>query len=165
MLAHAYDMDPRLAWARAAVDGCFDGPWERKYAVGTIFLRGSGHGQVERVDGVEEARRQMGALVVEARLPRAGAAKSATYTGDGFITVRHTETRAVEDALQLIAETVRVIYSRPATSEPSNEEAAAKQWSARLGYFDQQLYRPAWDDDRTNAECGTLRDELKTGCL
>src|ERR1043165_9117089 len=25
---------------RIDVDGCFDGPWERKYAVGTIFLRG-----------------------------------------------------------------------------------------------------------------------------
>ena len=44
MLEFAYDIDPHLAWARVAVDGCFDGPWERQYAVGTIFLRGMGSG-------------------------------------------------------------------------------------------------------------------------
>ncbi len=40
MLAFAYDVDPYRVWARVSVDGCFDGPWERKYAVGTVFLRG-----------------------------------------------------------------------------------------------------------------------------
>lgn len=162
MLAFAYDMDPRLAWARAAVDDCFDGPWERKYAVGTIFLRGTGSGSVEHVSGVEEVKRRVGHMVVEARLPRVGARASATYTGDGFITVRHTETRAVEDALQLIAETVRVTYTRPELSEPSDKEIAGEQWSERLGYFDKQLYKPAWDEDGRNDELGTLRDELKT---
>jgi hypothetical protein len=147
MLAYAYDTDPRLAWARAAVDGCFDGPWERRHAVGTIFLRGTGSGLVEHVSGVEEVKRRVGPMVVEARLPRVGAGASATYTGDGFITVRHAETRAVEDALQLIAETVRVTYSRPESSSISGETPAG-QWSARLGYFDKQLYKPAWDDDR-----------------
>ncbi len=47
MLGFAYDIDPYRAWARVAVDGRFDGPWERKYAVGTIFLRGSGAGVVK----------------------------------------------------------------------------------------------------------------------
>lgn len=146
MLGFAYDMDPRLAWARAAVDGCFDGPWERKYAVGTIFLRGTGGGLVESVGGVEEVKRRVGRMVAEARLPRVGSSASATYTGDGFITLRHEDTRAVEDALQFIAETVRVAYSRQASSEPS-DQSPAEQWSERLGYFDRQLFRPAWDDD------------------
>lgn len=154
MLAFAYDADPRLAWARAAVDNRFDGPWERRYAVGTIFLRGAGGGAIERVSGAEEARRRLGRMFVEGRLPRVGATASATYTGDGFITVRHEETRAVEDALQLIAETVRVTYSRPETS--------AGQWADRLGYFDRQLFKPAWDDDKSNAELCGLNDELKT---
>ncbi len=157
MLGFAYDMDPRLAWARAAVDRCFDGPWERKYAVGTIFLRGIGGGLVEHVGGIEEAKRRVGRLVVEARLPRAGAPASATYTGDGFITLRHEETRAVEDALQLIAETVRVTYTRPESSAPS-DETPGEQWSERLGYFDKQLFRPAWDDE-SNADCGMMNAE------
>lgn len=53
MLAYAYDMDPYLAWARATLDGCFDGPWKRKFAVGTIFLHGAGSGTVESVSGFE----------------------------------------------------------------------------------------------------------------
>ncbi|HWT03220.1 MAG TPA: hypothetical protein VN256_23410 [Pyrinomonadaceae bacterium] len=160
MLAHAYDMDPRLAWARAAVDNCFDGPWERRHAVGTIFLRGAGGGSVEGVVGVEEVKRRVGHMVVEARLPRAGAPASATYTGDGFITLRHAETRAVEDALRLIAESVRVTYTRPETPSPLDETPGA-QWSERLGYFDKQLYKPAWDDE-SNAEGEMMNAKLKT---
>ena len=146
MLAFAYDIDPYLAWARVAVDGCFDGPWERKYAVGTIFLRGTGDGLVEYVDGLESVRQQVGGLLVDARLPRVGAMKSATYTGDGYITVRHPETLAVEDALQMIAQTVRITYSRLESHAPP-DASIGEQWSQRLRYFDKQLYKPAWDDD------------------
>lgn len=164
MLAFAYDMDPRLAWARAAVDDSFDGPWEREHAVGTIFLRGVGGGLVEHVSGVAEAKRHVGRMVVEARLPRAGTPASATYTGDGFITLRHEETRAVEEALQLIAETVHVTYTRPESSAPS-DATPGEQWSERLGYFDKQLFRPAWDEDGRNDESGMMNDELKTSRL
>jgi Carbamoyl-phosphate synthase L chain, ATP binding domain len=143
MLAFAYDIDPYFAWARVAVDGCFDGPWERKYAVGTIFLRGMGTGLVDHLDGFESVRQRVGDLLVEFRLPRIGAAKSDTYTGDGYVTVRHPETRVVEDALQLIAETVRITYSRPLS--PGASETGSEQWSRRLQYFDRQLNKPAWD--------------------
>ncbi|MDQ3803020.1 MAG: hypothetical protein M3416_04090 [Acidobacteriota bacterium] len=146
MLAFAYDMDPHRAWARAAVDGCFDGPWERRYAVGTVFLRGTGRGLVAHVRGVESVRRHVGGLVVEARLPRVGAAKSATYTGDGYVTLRHPETRVVEDALRLVARTVRVTYSHPESASPA-DGAAGEEWSRRLRHFDEQLNKPAWEDD------------------
>jgi hypothetical protein len=91
-------------------------------------------------------RRRVGQLIVEARLPRVGAPASATYTGDGFITLRHAETRAVEDALQLIAETVSVAYTRQ-ESAALRDESPGGQWSERLGYFDKQLFKPAWDDE------------------
>ncbi len=146
MLAFAYDLDPHFAWARAAVDGRFDGPWQRKYAVGTVFLRGEGSGLVESVRGVETVRRRAGEMLVDARLPRVGAAKSDTYTGDGYLTVRHPETRAVEDALRLIAETVRVTYSDPEARAPARA-APGERWSQRIRYFDERLNKPAWDDD------------------
>jgi hypothetical protein len=146
MLAFAYDIDPHTAWARVAVDGCFDGPWERKYAVGTIFLRGMGNGAVEHVEGLEAVRQQVGELIADARLPRVGATKAATYTGDGYITIRHPETRVVEDALQLIARTVSITYSHSELPLDSTE-TLGEQWSQQLGYFDKQLNRPAWDDD------------------
>ena len=144
MLGLAYDIDPYIAWARAAVDGCFDGPWERKYAVGTIFLRGLGSGLVKEVHGMESVLLQIAELLADVRLPQVGSPKSVTYTGDGYITVRHPETQAVEDALDFIARTVEITYSDPESPAPSGG-AAGEQWKERLRYFDKQLYKPAWE--------------------
>ena len=136
MLAHAYDMDPYRVWARVAVDGCFDGPWERKYAVGTIFLRGTGSGVVENVTGLDLIQQQFKDLLVDARWPRPGAQKSMSYTGDGFITVRHPETDVVQEALTTIADLVRITYSSSAFNTAN--------WHERLYNF-AELNRPAWD--------------------
>ena len=146
MLEFAYDMDPYRAWARITVDGCFDGPWERKYAVGTIFLRGTGHGVVKRVDGIELMKREIGELLADGRLPLVGAARSITYTGDGYVTVRHSETSVVEEALNFIAQTVRINYSHSESVRPQ-PEGMKEQWRHRLHYFDKQLNKPAWDND------------------
>ena len=135
MLAHAYDIDPYRAWARVAVDGCFDGPWERKYAVGTLFLRSPGSGLVEKVEGIEAVQRELGECLVDARWPQIGARKSVTYTGDGFVTIRHQNTDFVQEALRRIAQQVRISYS----SEPETQ-----LWVERLQNFN-ELNRPAWD--------------------
>jgi len=135
MLGFAYDVDPYRAWARVVVDGCFDGPWERKYAVGTIFLRGIGSGVIEHVAGVETIVRELGDLIVDARWPKTGAQKSDTYTGDGYITVRHPDTNKVKDALESIRNTITITYSEPETN---------LQWKDRFQNY-QQLNRPAWE--------------------
>lgn len=135
MLAHAYDIDPYRAWARVVVDGCFDGPWERKFAVGTVFLRGLGAGLVQQVEGIEKVQREFGDLLVDARWPQIGTRKSATYTGDGFVTLRHQNTDTVQAALRDIAELVRISYS----SAPETQ-----MWTDRLQNFN-ELNRPAWD--------------------
>lgn len=107
----AHDADMYRAWARAVADDAFDGPWERKYSVGCAFLRGSGAGRVARIDGIDEANREIGSLVVEAKLPTVGAPKSSSYEGDGYAIVRHPDTRVVQAALKKIIETVQVRYS------------------------------------------------------
>ena len=137
MLAHAYDIDPYRAWARVAVDEAFDGPWERKYAVGTIFLRGLGSGAVHAVNGIEAVQHEFGDMIAEARWPRVGARKSATYTGDGYLTIRHPETAVVQQALRSIAQLVKLTYS-------SDEPLASETWGQRLEKFN-ELNRPAWD--------------------
>jgi ATP-grasp domain len=139
MLAFAYDIDPYLVWARLMLDGCFDGPWERKFAVGTVFLRGAGSGKIETVDGVETVRRELGELVMDLRLPRVGASKSDTYTGDGYVTIRHPETQAVDDALDFIAQTIQISYS----NQDALPESLRDGWNKRLQY--NQLYKPAWE--------------------
>src|SRR4029078_3501459 len=75
------------AWARAVVDDAFDGPYERRYAVGCAYLRGVGRGRVLRVNGVERAQQLIGRLVVEARLPSRGDPRSDSYEGDGYVIV------------------------------------------------------------------------------
>jgi len=135
MLGVAYDFDPYRAWARVVVEGCFDGPWERKYAVGTIFLRGVGSGVIENVEGIEKIRSDLGDLIVDACWPKVGARKSDTYTGDGYITIRHPETSKVKDALELIRNTIKLSYSEPETN---------LQWKDRFQNY-QQLNRPSWE--------------------
>jgi len=132
MLGFAYDIDPYRAWARVVVDGCFDGPWERKYAVGTIFLRGTGSGVIERVDGIDAIKSD---LIVDARWPRRGTQKSDTYTGDGYITLRHPDTSKVKNALEFIRNTITVSYSDTETS---------LQWKDRFQNY-RKLNRPAWE--------------------
>ena len=139
MLAFAYDIDPYMVWARVAVDGAFDGPWERKFAVGTVFLRGTGAGRIERVGGMELVKRELGDSVMEVRSPQVGAAKSQTYTGDGYVTVRHAETERVEEMLGFIAETVRIDYS---SATPASDTLRG-DWTKRLQY--RELYKPAWE--------------------
>ena len=111
MTGLAHERDLYGAWARAVVDGEFDGPWERKYAVGSAFLRGMGHGRVARVTGVKKVHEHLGALVAEAKLPTIGAPRAEGYEGDGYIVVRDPRTEVVEQALRYIIETVHVTYT------------------------------------------------------
>lgn len=136
MFGFAYDVDPYRVWARVAVDDAFDGPLERKYAVGTIFLRGRGSGTVESVDGIETVTGELNSMIVDARWPKIFGAKSATYTGDGFVTVRHTDTSVVQHALDFIDRTIRITYS---SSQPIETG-----WSERMDNF-RELNKPAWD--------------------
>jgi hypothetical protein len=112
LTGHAHGADMYRAWARATVDGAFDGPFERKYAVGAAFLRGQGEGRVVAIDGLDEAQRAVGELVVEAKLPTRGQWRSSSYEGDGYAIVRHPDTEVVVRALRYILETVKVRYER-----------------------------------------------------
>lgn len=145
MLAFAYDIDPYRAWARVAVDGCYDGPWERNHAVGTIFLRGAGQGRVLRIDGMQDVLERLSGMVVDTRLPRVGNPKSVTYTGDGYITIRHPETIRVEEALEMMAQTVVVTYDHVSLNPVP--EGIHECRSQRPLHFDQQICRPVWDND------------------
>jgi hypothetical protein len=110
MNSFAHDTDMYRAWARAVVDDAFDGPFERRHAVGCAFLRGVGRGRVLRVTRVERAQELVGRHVVEARLPTPGAPRSDSYEGDGHDIVRHPDTAVVEASMQTIIETIQVHY-------------------------------------------------------
>jgi hypothetical protein len=107
MLCYAHDFDLYTAWARLMVDGTFEPP-QRKWAAGTVYLRGQGAGQVQATRGLDALPPEMSSLVVDSRLPRPGQPSTGSYEGDGYITVRHPDTAVVTRALKTLVTTVRV---------------------------------------------------------
>ena len=107
MLCYVHDFDLYSAWAALMVDGSFDPP-PRKWAAGTVYLRGQGAGQVVAIHGLNALPPEVTSLVVDSRLPRAGQPSSGSYEGDGYITIRHPDTEVVTAALKQLVSTVRV---------------------------------------------------------
>ena len=107
LMSWAHERDFYSEWARLMIYDTFDPP-ERRFAAGAAFLRGQGKGRIRAVHGLEEMQQEVGDLVVEARLPKEGAAPSSSYEGDGYVIVRHPDTGVVAHALQRLIETIRV---------------------------------------------------------
>jgi len=107
LISWAHDVDFYRVWARLVVLESFDPP-ERRFAAGTAFLRGQGRGEVRAIRGLSQAQRELGPLVVEARLPRPGQPASGGYEGDGYVILRHPETEVVADGLRRLVSMIRV---------------------------------------------------------
>jgi biotin carboxylase len=107
LISFAHDTDMYAKWARLMVFDEFDPP-ERPFAAGAAYLRGQGQGRVKAIHGLEEAQRRVGRLAVSVKLPAEGQSASRTYDGDGYVIVRHPETAAVKDALDILIRTIRV---------------------------------------------------------
>ncbi len=106
--ARAHDFDMYGQVARLIALDTFEPPRERKFATGAAFLRGQAPGVVRAVHGIEEAKRAVGHLITDAKWPEVGEPRSMSYEGEGYVLVRHPETRVVEEALQTLISLVRV---------------------------------------------------------
>jgi biotin carboxylase len=107
LIGYAHDTDFYEAWARLVVFEEFDVP-ERKYAAGAAYLRGQGTGRVAAIRGLDQLQKELGHLVVEAKLPQAGQGPSGSYEGEGYVVVRDPDTAVVERALARIVSVARV---------------------------------------------------------
>jgi len=107
LISYAHDRDFYRAWAEACIFERFDPP-ERRYAAGAAYLRGQGEGSVVGLRGFDELRRELGDLLVEAKLPEPGQPKASGYEGEGYVILRHPETGAVVDGLNHVVSTLRV---------------------------------------------------------
>lgn len=107
LISRANDVDFLQAWARLMVFGEFEAP-TRRYAVGAAYLRGQGRGKVKAVHGLDQAHRELGHLVTDAKLPQIGQEPSTSYEGEGYIILRHPQTEVVEQALHRLVSLVRV---------------------------------------------------------
>ena len=107
LISYGQDIDLYRAWAKLMITDRFEaGP--RPYAAGAAYLRGQGRGRVREIEGLEEAGRELGDLVVESRLPKIHQAPSGTYEGDGYVILRHPDTEVVRDGLRKLVQRVRV---------------------------------------------------------
>lgn len=108
MTGLVHDASIYRTWARAVVDGEFDGPWQRRYAAATVFLRGVGRHHVTRVEGLDEVHRRIGPMVIEAKVPTVGDPKSDSYEGEGYLVLRHPDEALLREAVRTVLDTVRV---------------------------------------------------------
>jgi hypothetical protein len=115
LIGHCVDADMYRAFAQLMVFETFHAP-RRRFAAGAAYLRGQSAGgkpvdpgaTVRAVHGLEAVQREVGGLIVEARLPAIGKPVAATYEGDGYVIVRHPDSKMVLEAVQRIVATVRV---------------------------------------------------------
>lgn len=109
LIGYAHDVDFYGAWGRLVATDAFTKP-ERKFAAGAAYLRGQGRagGRVARIIGMDDVRRDLGHLIVEARVPEIGQPAAGTYEGEGYVILRHASTEIVERALQKLVGMVRV---------------------------------------------------------
>jgi hypothetical protein len=107
LVSRAHDIDFVQAWARLMIFNTFDPP-ERKYAAGAAFLRGQGEGRVRAVHGWDEARDELRDLITDVKLPAVGSSSSTSYEGEGYVIVRHPDTRVVEAAVLRIVSLLRI---------------------------------------------------------
>ncbi|MDB4960529.1 MAG: Carbamoylphosphate synthase large subunit protein [Myxococcales bacterium] len=110
MTGLVHDIDIYRAWARAVIDGVLDVPWERTFAAGCAYVRGTGRGRVAGIRGVREVSEALGPWLVEARLPTIGASKNPSYEGDGYVVVRHESTEKVKEMIRTVVETLKIHY-------------------------------------------------------
>jgi len=107
LLSYVHEHDFYRAWAEVVIFERFECP-ERRFSAGAAYLRGQGTGKVTGVEGIQAVQRELGDLVVEAKLPQPGQPKASSYEGEGYILVRHPETAVVKSALERIVSIMRV---------------------------------------------------------
>ena len=107
LVSRAHDIDFLSAWARVMVRGEFDPP-QRLYAAGAAFLRGQGTGRVRALHGLEQAQRELGHLLIDVKLPEVGQTPTGSYEGEGWVVLRHPETKIVEEGLLRLISLIRV---------------------------------------------------------
>lgn len=110
MMSLAHDFDAIRAWAELIALDRFAPP-ARRWACGAAFFRGQGRGaRVASVEGTERAIELVGDALVEARLPKVGAARADGYEGEGWAIVRTSTTEDAKRALLALIENVQVRY-------------------------------------------------------
>ena len=88
------DIDLFREWARVVCWGAFEADVPRKYNVAAIFKRAIGQGRIQRIEGLDQLRREHGRWICWENFVPVGAPRrdwKSSLIGDGFIVVRHPD--------------------------------------------------------------------------
>ncbi len=108
MMSRAHEVDMVAKWAELMVFERWEVP-ERRHAAGVAFFRGQGPGdRVVAVRGLAEAHEEVGAIVVDRKLPVVGQPRGEGYEGEGWALVVAERTSDVVHALRRLVQLVRV---------------------------------------------------------
>lgn len=109
IMNYCTDNDTYVAWAEAVCLGQVRRPFERKWNVAVTFKRAKGEGRIQRIDGLDRLRKELGELVVAVDLTPIGAPRrdwKHTLVGDGYIIVRHPDLPTLLHLAERVAQEV-----------------------------------------------------------
>ncbi len=111
LMNYCTDGDTYAAWAEAVCRGRLRQRFERRWNVAITFKRAQGQGHIQRIEGLDRLRAELGPLLVEANLTPVGAARrdwKTTLVGDGYVVVRHPDLKTLLALADRVAREVQL---------------------------------------------------------
>jgi hypothetical protein len=111
VMNYASDIDLYRGWAEAVCYGRFGQPILRKYNAAIVCKRAIGYGRIQRVEGLDELRREFGDAIVHVDLLPVGAMRrdwKTSIMSDGCLIVRHPELQTTLRMAEAVSHRLRI---------------------------------------------------------
>jgi len=108
----ASDIDLFRGWAEAVCHGRFSQHVERRYNATVVFKRARGQGRIQRYEGLEQLKAELGQGLVAVELSPIGAARQdwrSTSVSDGWLVVRHPELQTTLRMAERVGQLLQMI--------------------------------------------------------
>ena len=112
VMNYASDIDLFEGWAEAIVHGRFSQPVDRRYNAAIICKRARGRGRIQRVEGLERLRAELGNSIAAVEILAPGTPRrdwQRTAVSDGFVIVRHPELQTTFEMADRVARELTII--------------------------------------------------------
>ena len=108
----ASDVDLFRGWAEAVCHGRFGQPLERRYNAAVVFKRARGEARIQRDEGREQLKAELGPGHVAVELSPVGAPRQdwrSTSVSDGWLVVRHPELQTTFRMAERVGQLLQIV--------------------------------------------------------
>jgi hypothetical protein len=102
LMNYGSDFDAYVGWAEAVCHGRLTQRYERRYNAAIVFKRAQGAGRIQRIEGLDRLKHELGSSIAEVNLLPPGSPRRdwlQHQISDGFVIVRHPDlSRTIEMA-------------------------------------------------------------------